>query len=123
MNEKAGLHDLDNAEIIDAEPEVIELSDCDEKPVNKKVVKVVKTEKSLTGPVAHRPTVDHIHADSTRSHTRNNSQDLLANISQVLNPNSRRARADDQSVSALQTGQIFTLSSQLQEVQRQTEAL
>ena len=69
MNEKAGSRDLDNAEIIDAEPEVIELSDCDEKPVNKKVIKVVKTEKSLTGTVARHPTVDCIHADSTHSHT------------------------------------------------------
>ena len=52
MNEKAGSRDLDDAEIIDAEPDVIELSDCEEKLVNKKAVKVVKTEKSGTGPVA-----------------------------------------------------------------------
>ena len=35
----------------------------------------------------------------------------------------RHARADDQSVTALQTSQIYTLSSQLCEAQRQTEAL
>ena len=85
MNEKAGSHDLDDNEIVDAELEVIEFSDSEEKPVNKKVV---KTEKSgTTGPVARRPAADHIHADSTSSRTCNSSQDLLANISQVLNPN------------------------------------
>ena len=87
MNEKAGLHDLDNNEIVDAEPEVIELSDYDEKLVNRKVEKVViKTKKSGTGPVACHPAADHIHADSTCSRAQNNNQDLLANISQVLNP-------------------------------------
>jgi hypothetical protein len=121
MNEKAGSRDLDDAEIVDAELEVIELSDC-EKLVNRKAVKVVKTEKS-TGPVARRLPADRIHTDSTRSCARNNGQDLLANISQVLDPNMRRARANDQSVNTLQTGQIFTLSSQLREAQRQTEAL
>ena len=126
MNEKAGSRDLDDTEILDAElePEVIELSDCEEKPViSRKGVKVVKTEKSGNGPVARRPTADRIHTDSTRSRARNNGQELLANISQVLDPNARRARADDQSVNALQTGQIFTLSSQLREAQRQTEAV
>lgn len=127
MNVKAGSRDLDDIDIVDAEPEVIELSDYDdseEKLVNnKKAVKVVKTEKSSTGPVARRPAADRIQANSTRSRARNNSQDLLANISQVLDPNQRRARADDQSVNALQTGQIFSLSSQLREAQRQTEAI
>jgi hypothetical protein len=127
MNEKAGSRDLDDAEIVDAEPEVIELSDCEEKPVNRKAVnlKVVKTEKSAsgTGPVARRPAADRIHTDSTRSRARNDSQNLLANISKVLDPNLRHARADDQSVNAMQTGQIFSLSSQLREAQRQTEAL
>jgi hypothetical protein len=122
MNEKAGSCDLDDDEIVDAELEVIELSD-DEKLVNRKAAKVViKTEKSGTGPVARRPASDCIHVDSTHSRARN-SHDLLANISQVLDPNLRRARADDQSVTALQTGQIFTLSSQFWEAQRQAEAL
>ena len=86
MNEKAGLHDLDD-EIVDAELEVIKLLDCDEEVVNRKAEKVVvKTEKSGTGQVARRPAADHIHAVSTRSCACNNSQDLLANISQVLNP-------------------------------------
>lgn len=121
MNGKVGSRDLDD-EIVDAEPEVIKLSDCEEKLVNtRKAVKaVVKTEKSGTGPVAHCPTADRIHADLMRSRARNHSQDLLANISQ---PNLRRARADDQSVNALQTGQIFMLSSQVREAQRQAEAL
>ena len=128
MNEKAGSRDLDDADIVDAdiaEPEVIELSDCEEKLVNRKTdkVQVVKTEKSGTGPIARRPAADRIHADSKRSRARNNSQDLLANISHVLDPNLRRARAEDQSVNALQTGQIFTLSSQLWEAHRQTEAI
>jgi hypothetical protein len=74
MNEKAGSRDLDDDEIVDAEPEVIELSDCDEKLVNRKVEKVVvKTEKSGTGPVACRPAADCIHADLTHSHAQNNS--------------------------------------------------
>ena len=128
MNEKAGSRDLDDAEIVDAEPEVpvIELSDSDEKPVNNgKAVKGVKMEKSSTqaGPVARRPTADRIRADSTRSRARTNSQDLLANINQILDPNLRCACAEDQSVNAMQTGQIFTLSSQLRDAQRQTEAL
>ena len=118
MNEKAGSRDLDDDEIVDAEPEVIELSDCDEELVDRKAEKVVvKVEKSGTGPVARRPAADRIHAVSTCSRARNNSQDLLANISQVLDPSLRRARADDQSVNALQTGQIFTLSSQFREAQ------
>lgn len=130
MNEKAGSRDLDDVEIVDADiagldSDVIELSDCEEKLVDRKAVnlKTVKSEKSGTGlgPVARRPTADRIRNNSTRA--RNNSQDLLANISQVLDPNLRRARADDQSVSALQTGQIYTLSSQLREAQRQTEAI
>jgi hypothetical protein len=128
MNAKAGSRDLDDVDIVDA-ADVIELSDyddSDEKLVNnKKAVKVVKTEKSgtVTGPVARRPAADRIQANSTRSRARNNSQDLLANISQVLDPNLRRARTDEQSVNSLQTGQIFTLSSQLREAQRQTEAI
>lgn len=89
MNEKAGLRDLDDAEIIDVELDVIEHSDCEEKPVNTKKVKVVKTKKSGTGPIACRPAADRIHIDSTPSRMRNNSQDLLANISQVLDPNLR----------------------------------
>lgn len=125
MNEKACSRDLDDIEIVDADiadPDVIELSDCDsEKVFDRKALKTVKTEKG-TGPVARRPAADRIHPNSTRR-ARNNSQDLLANISQVLDPNLRRARADDQSVTALQTGQIYTLSSQLREAQRQTESI
>ena len=103
---------------------MIELSDNEEKPANNgKAVKGSKVDKSSAGPVAHRPAANHIHTDSMRSRACTDSQDLLANISQVLDPNLRRARADDQSVNALQTGQIFTLSSQLREAQRQTEAL
>ena len=86
MNEKVGSHDLDD-EIVDAEPEVIELLDCDEELANRKAEKVVvKTEKSGTGPVAHHPAADHIHAVFTHSCAGNNSQDFLANISQVLDP-------------------------------------
>jgi len=124
MNEKVGSHDLGDDEIVDAEPEVIELSDCDEELVNRKAEKVViKTEKSGTSPVVHHSTADCIHAVSTCSHACNNSQDLLANISQVLDPSLQHAHADDQSVNALQTGQIFTLSSQFWEAQRQADAL
>ena len=64
---------------------MIELLDYDEKLVNRKVEKVVvKIEKSGTDPVAHHPAADCIHADLTCLHAQNNSQDLLANISQVL---------------------------------------
>ena len=95
MNEKAGLHDLDDDEIVDAKPEVIEPLNCDEKLVTRKAKKVVKTEKYGTGPVAHHPAADHIHAVSTCSCACNNSQDFLANISQVLDPSLWHTRADD----------------------------
>lgn len=124
MNEKAGSRDLDDEDIVDAGPEVIEVSDADEKgmiPRQDDVKPVVKAEH--TGPVARRPAANRISTDSSRTANRNHSRDLLANISQVLDPSARRARADDNSINTLQTGQIFSLSGQLRESQRQLEAL
>jgi hypothetical protein len=124
MNKKAGSCDLDDDEIVNAELEVIELLDYDKKLVKRKAEKiVVKTKKSSIGPVACYSAADCIHADLTCSCACNNGQDLLANILQVLDPSLWHAHADDQSVNALQTGQIFTLSSQFWESQRQVEAL
>ena len=126
MNEKAGSRDLDDEDIVDADPEVVEVSDSEEKGVasgKDDEMVVVKTEKSQTGPLARRVGMDRISADSSRTRARNNGQALLANISKALDPSMRRARADEQSVSTLQTGQIFTLSGQLRESQRQVEAL
>jgi hypothetical protein len=122
MNEKAGSRDLDDEDIVDADPEVIEVSDSEEKASNSKSRKpAAKAEH--TGPFACRPTANRISVDSSRTCTRNPSQDLLANISHALDPNARRTRTDDNSVNALQTGQIFTLSSQLRESQRQIDTL
>ena len=126
MNEKAGSRDLDDEDIVDADPEVIELSESEEKDMtsckdDKKVV--VKVEKAQTGPLARHLGTDRISAASSCTRSRNNGQSLLANISQVLDPSTRCAHAEQQSVNTLQTSQIFTLSSQLRESQRQVEAL
>ncbi|KAF8219844.1 hypothetical protein L208DRAFT_1337383, partial [Tricholoma matsutake] len=126
MNEKAGSRDLDDQDIVNADPEVIEVSESKEKDMasckdDKKVV--VKVEKAQTGPLARRLSADRISAELSCTRSRNNGQALLANISQVLDPSTRRAHAEEQSVNTLQTGQIFTLSSQLRESQRQVEAL
>lgn len=122
MNEKAGSRDLDDEDIVDADPEVIEISESEEKDTDDKKV-VVKAEKARTGPLARRLGTDHISAELSRTHSRNNGQTLLANISKVLDPSTQRAHAEEQSFSTLQTGQIFTLSSQLSESQRQVEGL
>lgn len=121
MNEKAGSRDLDDEDIVDVDPEVIEISESEKDMDDKKVV--VKAEKAQTGPVARRLGTDRISAVSSHTRSRNNGQALLANISKVLDPNTRRAHAEEQSVSTLQTSQIFTLSSQLRESHRQVEAL
>jgi len=89
MNEKAGSHDLDDQDIVDADPEVIEVSESKEKGMasckdDKKVV--VKVEKAQTGPLAHRLGADHVSAELSHTHSCNNGQALLANISKVLNP-------------------------------------
>lgn len=88
MNDKVGSRDLDD-EIIDAGLEVIEVSDCDEELADIKAEKKVgvKTEKSGPGFVACCPAADHVQpANLAHSCAHNNGQDLLANISQVLNP-------------------------------------
>jgi hypothetical protein len=124
MNEKAGSRDLDDEDIVDAEPNVIEVSDADEKgitPHHNGAKLTVKAE--YAGPVARRPAANRISMDSSRTGTRNSSRDLLTNISQALDPSLRRARADETSISTLQTSQIFSLSSQLRESRQQIEAL
>jgi hypothetical protein len=124
MNEKAGSRDLDDEDIVDAAPEVFEVSDADEKSTISRcddVKPIVKAEH--TGPVARRPATNRISTDSSRTRNRNDSRDLLANISQVLDPSVRRARADENSINTVHTGQIFSLSGQLRESQRQLEVL
>ena len=121
MNEKAGSRDLDDEDIVDADPEVIEISESEKDMDDRKVV--VKAEKAQTGPLACCLGADHISAVSSCTRSHNNGQALLANISKVLDPSTRCAHAEEQSFNTLQTGQIFTLSSQLRESQRQVEAL
>ena len=121
MNEKAGSRDLDDEDIVDADPEVIEISESEKDMDDRKVV--VKAEKAQTGPLARHLGADRISAVSSCTHSHNNSQALLANISKVLDPSTRCTHAEEQSFNTLQTGQIFTLSSQLCESQKQVEAL
>lgn len=119
MNDKAGSRDLDDEDIVDVSDGVVVISDDDEgaKTVDKKV----KVEKGLAqGPVARRPPTDRITA---RSSARNTSQDLLATISHALDPDAWWARNEEHSVNALQTSQIFTLTSQLREAQRVADDL
>jgi hypothetical protein len=116
MNEKAGSHDLDDVDIVDVSDAIIITSDDeDNKPVDIKV-KVEKTR----GPIAQRPPTDHV---TTRNTARNTSQNLLATISNVLDPDTRRARNEEHSINTLQTSQIFTLTSQLREAQRVADDL
>jgi hypothetical protein len=123
MNDKAGLCDLDDEDIVDAAPEMIEVSDSDEKGSNDDTKPPTKAKKSLTGPVAHRPPANRIPMTSSRTRLHNHGQDLLENISHILDPEVRHTRAEEHSVNTLQMGQFFTLSSQLREAQRQVEAL
>lgn len=116
MNDKAGSRDLDDGDIVDASDAIIITSDDeDDKPVERKV-KVEKTQ----GPIARRPPADRV---TTRNTARNTSQNLLATISNVLDPDTRRARNEEHSVNALQTTQLFTLTSQLREAQRVADDL
>lgn len=128
MNDKAGSRDLDDEDIVDVD-EVMEISDDDDdndplpkkssKPSDKKVV--IKTEKE-DGPVARRATSDRIQPQAKASR-RNGNQDILANISNALDPRIRQARNEETSMAAIQATQVFQLSSQLRETQRQLEGL
>ena len=128
MNEKAGSRDLDDEDIIDAE-EVMEISDddADDHPQQKKTSKQsekkvsIKAEKE-DGPVARRATSDRIQPQP-RGSSRNSNQDILANISNALDPRARQARSEESGMAAMQATQIFQLSSQLRETQRQLEGL
>lgn len=116
MNEKAGSRDLDDGDIVDASDAIVITSDEeDDKHVDMKV-KVEKTR----GPIARRPPADRI---ATRNTARNTSHNLLATISNVLDPDTRRARNEEHSVNSFQTSQIFTLTSQLREAQRVADDL
>jgi hypothetical protein len=124
MNEKAGSCDLDDEDIIDVEPKIIEVSDSDEKGAASGCDSVKLAVKAKhTGPVAHCPAANYPSVDSSHTHTCNHSQNLLNNLSQVLDPSVQCAYADKNSVNMLQTGQIFSLSGQLQESQQQLEGL
>jgi len=116
MNKKAGSCDLDDGDIVDASDAIIITSDDeDDKPVDTKV-KVEKTR----GPIARCPPADRV---TTQNDARNTSQNLLATISHVLDPDTWRAHNEEHSVNTLQTSQIFTLTSQLREAQRVADDL
>jgi len=123
MNDKAGSRDLDDEDIVDAELEVIEVSDSDEKGNINGAKPTIKAEKSHTGPVARRPPSNRLPTTSSHTRSHNHGRDLLENISRILDPEVRRTHAEEHSVSTLQTGQLFTLSSQLRDSQRQIEGL
>lgn len=122
MNNKAGSRDLDDADIIDADDEIDLIVPSDDE-VNLKPTTTVKTEniqqRQLTTPVAHRPPNDRARS----AHGRNTSHNVLMNISEVLDPHAHAVRREEQSISALQNQQIFSLSSQFRDAQRQLDTL
>lgn len=125
MNKKAGSRTLDDEEIVDADDSVVVISndDDDQKPPVKPAInKKIKTEAQgkSCGPIACRPPADQI---SGSRNSRSAGQDLLANISNALDPSFRQARNEEHSIHALQSSQIFTLSSQLREAQRLADEL
>ena len=127
MNEKAGSRDLDDADIIDVDNDgdAFILSDdeavkkSESVPVSKAVS--VKSEKGV-GPIARHPPANRV-ATRPKSNTQNASQELLANLSKALDPRARAVRSEEHSVNALQSQQIFSLTSQLREAQRQLDAV
>jgi hypothetical protein len=127
MNDKGGSHDLDDEEIADA---IIITSDDDndndnDKPPPPPRTKiVVKLEPEAVGPIARRTPADRLTTPATSRAGRHGAgQDFLANISSVLDPAAQAQRHEDQSSRAIQTSQIFTLTSQLRESQALVESL
>lgn len=117
MSDKAGSRDLDDADIIDVDND--NASD-DELPTTQRVSKV-KSE-TVPGPVARRVASDKLSTSTTTS-SRNASHNLLAGIQEALTPSARNARDEGHSVTLLQSQQMFTLSSQLREAQRQLDVM
>ena len=117
MNDKAGSRDLDDADIIDVDND--NASD-DELPTTQRVSKA-KSE-TAPGPVACRVASDKLSTSMTTS-SRNASRNLLAGIQEALTPSARNARDEGHSVTLLQSQQMFTLSSQLREAQRQLDVM
>ncbi len=117
MNDKAGSRDLDDADIIDVDND--NASD-DELPTTQRVSKAKS--KTAPGPVARRVASDKLSTSMTTS-SRNASRNLLAGIQEALTPSARNARDEGHSVTLLQSQQMFTLSSQLREAQRQLDVM
>lgn len=128
MNEKAGTRDLNDSDIADADNDAF-YSD-DEEPSTKSIPAAKHTNAATTtnentalGPVARRVISNRLPSNTTSGSNRNASHDLLASITNVLDPRSREARTEERSMTAFQSQQLFTLSSQLQDTQRQLEAV
>ena len=117
MNDKAGSRDLDDADIIDVDNN--NASD-DEQPATQRVSKA-KSEMA-PGPVARRVPSDKLSTSMTTS-SRNASRNLLAGIQEALTPSARNAQDEGHSVTLLQSQQMFALSSQLREAQRQLDVM
>lgn len=116
MNDKAGSRDLDDADIIDVDND----NASDDEPTTQRVSKA-KSE-TAPGPVARRVASDKLSTSMTAG-SRNASRNLLAGIQEALTPSARNARDEGHSVTLLQSQQMFTLSSQLREAQRQLDVM
>ena len=130
INEKASTRELNDSDIIDVDDTDNEVPSNQEMLSGHAKAKVmekgasglgrVKSEKA-SGPIARRLPSDCL--PSTPINARNASRDLLSNITNALDPRSRQARDDERSIATMQSQQIFTLSSQLRETQRQVDTL
>ncbi|KAE9395859.1 hypothetical protein BT96DRAFT_942161 [Gymnopus androsaceus JB14] len=118
MNAKADSCDLDNEDILD---EVIEVdsndggneSDIENVPPLPK--KKLPAKKVQEGPVARCMPSDRL---APSPYTRQNAnQEILANISNALDPAAQHARSEEHSARALQTTQILTLNGQIRDLQ------
>ncbi|KAG6808002.1 hypothetical protein H0H92_005725 [Tricholoma furcatifolium] len=134
INEKAGTRDLDDADIVDAYNEPIEISSDDEdngdartargilKPV-KKTIKIEPGASPKLGPIARRVPSDHLSSASRNRASGGQAQVLLSRISSALDPVAQAAREDDRAARSLHTTQIFTLSQQIRDLQSTVESL
>jgi hypothetical protein len=125
MNDKGGSRDLDDEEIADA---ILITSDDDDDndrpPPLPRTKIVVKSEPGAVGPIARRTPADRLTTPATsRASRRGAGQDFLASVSSVLDPAAQAQRHEDRSSRAIQTSQIFTLTSQLRESQALVESL
>lgn len=122
LNDEAGSRDLDDDEIADiywsesdrGDDAVVVISSDNEDenipPPPRKLKGKVKAEPgSANGPVARRPANDRL-----PSRARNSGKDILANISNALDPDIQASRLDDRTARSVQTNQMFMLTAQLE---------